>query len=70
MHYLLFEKGITFFGQVPYGNLLVPGQVSTFAIPILLLIANDMHIVVRESKPCINYFHFFSGETKKLNNFC
>ena len=36
------KKDKIFFGQVHYENILVPGQISTFAIPIL----HDMQMVI------------------------
>ena len=30
VHYLFFWTSKTFYGQVPYGNLFVPGQISNF----------------------------------------
>ena len=42
MHYLFFGTSKTFFGQVSYNNLLVPGQVSTFAISTPWLKVNSL----------------------------
>ena len=42
VHYLFFGTSKTLLGQVPYGNLLVPGHVSTCANYTLLPISSQL----------------------------